>query len=153
VNLKKELKKKNAGITNFNPDIITVIGNMNPEQRKDLCDRLIKSTHEVESVVMEEVFREGIMTKEEYEKEHKHKYLDPVHGADSFPELMQSVIFNKRNPNPENKIIFVTTNEAILKNKKKLSKRFDIMIQDPKEALKFIKEIKNEDIKELYQAM
>lgn len=143
VNIKKELKKKNVGITKFNPDIITIIENMDYKQRKGLCNRLIKSTHEVEIPVMEEAYKEGILTKKEYEKEYRHKLVDPTSGADSFPELMQAVMFNKRNPDSD-KIIFVSTNSMILKNRKKLSKRFNIEIKDPKEALEMIIEGKEE---------
>lgn len=147
---KKQLKEKTAGMTTFNPNIFSAIQSLPPEDIKKFCESLAKNTFKVEKMVMEEIFKEGILTKEEYEKDYQHKYVDERLGykINSFPELMQSVLFNRRNPN-EPPIVFVSTNEKILEDKKKLSKRFKIKIMNPKEALKLLKKEDEKELKEI----
>lgn len=147
----EDLRKKSAGMVEFRPELLDLIDNLPDDKKKEFIERLRKNTFRIEKTVMEEVFREGILTKEEYEKEFRHKYISSV-GCDSFPELMQCVMFNKRQDNPEEKTVFVTTNEKIIKDRRRLSKKFDIIIKTPKEAIKIIKKGEDEP-KEMFQAM
>ena len=146
----KDLQTKQAGMTEFDPRILIALYKMDEKDKKEFCERLVQNTFKIEKTVMTEIYREGILTKEEYEKDFKHKYIDSKYGGDSFPEFMQSVLFNKRNP--KEKIVFVTTNTKILKDKKSLSKRFKIMIKSPKEAIGMIKK-EGDEITDVFQAM
>jgi len=148
---RKDLKSKKSGMTDFDPRILVAFESMNDEERKRFMEKLKKNTFEVEDIVMEEAYNEGILTKEEYEKKYRHKYVD--NGADSFPELMQSVLFNRRNPDPADQTIFITTNSKILDDREKLTERFGLVIKTPKEAIEIMEERNVEDIDEVFQAM
>jgi len=153
INFKKDIKDSRAGMTDFDPRILIALKDMDEEKKKDLLERLRQNTFKMEEVVMEEVYKEGILTKKEYEKEYRHKYICPVHGGDSFPEFMQSVLFNKRNPDPADQTIFVTTNSTILNDREKLTEKFGLVIKTPREAIEVMEENNVEDIDEVFQAM
>jgi len=149
---KKKLQGKDVGMAEFDPKILVALQKLSVKEKKEFCEKLKKNTFKVEGIIMEEVYREGILTKKEYEKTYRHKYIDPNHGGDSFPELMQAVLAIKRNP--EEKMIFITTNPKVLNDREKLSKKFRIKIKDPKEAIEMMsKELKKAEIKEVFQAM
>lgn len=145
-NLKKDIKKKNAGLAVYEPQLLSAINKLPTEDKTDFCKKLAESTFKAEKIIMEEAFKEGIITKEEYEKRFKHKYITKITGyeIDSFPEFIQTVLYNKRHPN-EPIMAFTTPNEKILNDRKRLEKRFNVKIMSVEEALKKLKEIQNHE--------
>jgi hypothetical protein len=62
----------------------------------------------------------GILTQEEYEAKWKGKYVDPVLGTDSFMGYLEAVIRGSEN--------HFSLNEKMIKDAKKLEKRFGLKI-------------------------
>jgi hypothetical protein len=148
---KKRFDGKFTGFEEIPPDFFTKLTNLPEDKVKELLKRIAKGTFEIEEDVMNEAYKEGIITEEEYKKKYRHKYISGEEfKSDSFPEFIMSVIFNKRNP--EDKMVFITNNDKLLKDRKKLTKRFDIKIMNPIEAMEEIEELENGEL-EVIDAM
>lgn len=82
--------------------------------------------------ILTEAFRKKILTKKEYEKDYKEKYIDQ-YGFDSFLNyLSYLIIWDKHG-------YFLTIGKPILKDRKKIEKRFGLKIIAPKDVEKMIK--------------
>ncbi len=82
--------------------------------------------------ILAEIYSRGLMTPEEYEREYKNKYLDE-YGCNSFMAYLSYVELN------DNHGIFITLNDKIIKDRKKLEKKFGVKIKSLQEINKMIK--------------
>lgn len=71
----------------------------------------------------------GLLTREEYEKEYKGKYIDH-YGIDSFVNYLEAAIYAKETN--EDKMCFVTFCSPILKDVEKFAKKFNVHIVNAK---------------------
>ena len=79
-------------------------------------------------------FSKKLLTKEEYEKEYKSRYID-CYGCDSFLCYLSYVVLVN-----DKEGIFITLNDKIIKDRKKIEKRFGIRILSVEEAEKIIED-------------
>lgn len=99
---------------------------------KSIDKKEIKNlVNEYKENLLEILFATNILSKEEYQREYKNKYIDEQE-LDSFMQYMDCLlhqILEKEN------IIFVTLNKKMLKDRAFLEERFGIEILLPKEAI------------------
>jgi hypothetical protein len=74
-------------------------------------------------------FRKNLLTKAEYERDFKGRYVRD--GLDSFADLLLSYI-NFRDDS--RKAVFVTTNELVIADGKRLKERFGMDVMNPEQA-------------------
>lgn len=79
-------------------------------------------------LVLEQAFKEKILSKEEYEKSYKARFYDDF-GMDSFVQYLEAVMGDKKVD------CFVTENERMLNIKEKLKEKFGLRIASPKEII------------------
>ena len=106
------------------------LGRMPEEERRQAvagirADFLKMNKHNLRDA-LKYAFREKLLTKAEYERDFKSRYVRD--GLDSFADLLLSYI-NFRNDS--RKAVFVTTNELVIADRKKLKKRFGLAIMSP----------------------
>jgi hypothetical protein len=127
---------KNDGLVQINPEFLMAIKDvLTPEQKKELVDGIIKSSKKMEKSRINHAIKIGVLTKEDYEKNYKRKYVDDW-GLDSFPEYMQAVSNMKKFK--DDNLTFVTSNRKMLKDKDKLEEKFGLEIKSPKECIDMI---------------
>jgi len=127
---------KNDGLVQINPEFLMAIKDvLTPEQKKELVDGIINSSKKMEKSRINHAIKIGVLTKEDYEKNYKRKYVDDW-GLDSFPEYMQAVSNMKKFK--DDNLTFVTSNRKMLKDKDKLEEKFGLEIKSPKECIDMI---------------
>ena len=127
---------KNDGLVQINPEFLMAIKDvLTPEQKKELVNIIINSAKKMENSRINRAIKLGVLTREEFEKDYKRKYVDD-RGLDSFPEYMQAVSNMKKFK--DDNLTFVTSNRKMLKDKDKLEEKFGLEIKSPKECIDMI---------------
>jgi len=126
------------------------LDNMSAKERKKEFDKfkkgLAKADRKTLEVSVKEAHRTGFMTKEEYERDWKGKYLDKD-GIDGISTVLYVAVFGKK---IKRKKVVVTTNDDVLKDRKKIKKRFGITLMSPLQATK---RMEREEVNQYKEAM
>jgi hypothetical protein len=107
---------------------------------RQLDDDMSKACEHILKLALDEACKLGLLSILEYEQNYKGRYV--WEGYDSFADLLLTIVNKPRLAEHESPV-FVTINEKMLQDSKKLEQRFGIRIISPEEAVELMGKMSN----------